>query len=479
MLWLCLSFPQLALDAVGGDAQRHWVMARHGAHQWAVSTCGAITPGMPVSMARLRAPEALGLSRQPQAEQALLASRAAMAYGIGSPVVAERLEIAEPHAVPQACVWVEIGASQRLFGGLEALRDQLCSVLIEADVQARIGIAPARAAAALLAQVGDTAPCLHSADLPARLATLPIAALPWPKAWREPLQGIGIHSVGQLWQLPREGLLRRLGAGCLRALDQLHGRAPEPFQAITPPSQFNVRLELLEEIAHVETLLFPLQRLLGELLGFLAAHDLAVLRLRLELELAWAGEGAQPSAQGAPLELQLLSPARHRDRLLPPLREQLMQRPPPAPVRALRLIAVECTRPHPDQIDAFVASRQAQDWTATLERLRARLGEAAVWTPVVRDDHRPAFAQDRGAPGSRGVAAPTTRRPLWWNPRPQPLAQCPARTGIERIAGGWWTPAPLDADYGWADINGRQAWVRRDVSGDPLGNRAWIEGWAG
>ena len=65
MLWLCLSFPQLALDAVGGDAQRHWVMARHGAHQWAVSTCGAITPGMPVSMARLRAPEALGLSRQP------------------------------------------------------------------------------------------------------------------------------------------------------------------------------------------------------------------------------------------------------------------------------------------------------------------------------------------------------------------------------------------------------------------------------
>lgn len=475
MLWLCLNFPQLALDAVGGDAQRHWTMARHGAHQWAVSTCGAVSPGMAVGMTRLRAPDALGLPRQPQAEQALLASRAAMAYDIGSPVVAEIMEIAEPYAVPQACVWVEIGASQRLFGGLEALRDHLCSVLIEADVQARIGIAPARAAAALLAETGDTAPCLHSADLPARLATLPIAALPWPKAWREPLHGIGIHSVGQLRQLPREGLLRRLGAGCLRALDQLHGRAPEPFQAITPPRQFNVRLELLEEIAHVETLLFPLQRLLGELVGFLAAHDLAVLKLRLELELAWE----HPSASAPPLELQLLSPARQRDRLLPPLREQLMQHPPPAPVRALRLIAVECTRPHPDQVDAFVAGSQGQDWTATLERLRARLGEDAVWTPVVRDDHRPVFAQDRGAPGSRGVAAPTTRRPLWWNPSPQPLAQCPPRTEIERIAGGWWTPAPLDADYGWADINGRQAWVRRDFSGDPLGDRAWIEGWAG
>ena len=471
MLWLCLNFPQLPLDALGGDASRHWVMAQHGPHRWAISRCGEVMPGMAIATARLHAPEAIALPRQPKAEQALLASRAAMAYGIGSPVVATLLECPEAYAVPQACVWVEIGASQRLFGGLDALRDRLCGLLMEADVEARIGIAPSRAAAALLAQVGDTTPCLSPADLPARLATLPITALPWPLSWREPLQGIGIRKLGALRQLPREGLLRRLGPACLRVLDQLYGRAPEPFQAIIPPSQFNVRLELLEEIAHVETLLFPLQRLVGELTAFLATHDLALLKLRLELELAWD--------QTPALDLQLLSPARTRDRLLTPLREQLMQHPPPAPVRALRLIAVECTQPRPDQIDAFVTGSQSQDWTATLERLRARLGNDAIWTPVACDDHRPAQAQRRGPPGASSAAPPLAERPLWWNPEAETLAQCPPLQQTERIAGGWWSDAPLDADYGWAMINGRRAWIRREFSGDPLGDRAWIEGWAG
>ncbi|WP_029890930.1 Y-family DNA polymerase [Polycyclovorans algicola] len=471
MLWLCLQFPQLPLEAIGGHPEKHWVAGRHGPHQWAITTCGVVTPGMAVGAARLQAPETLGVPRQAQAEQTLLASRAAMAYGIGSPVVAEILGPAEAYAVPQACVWVEIGASQRLFGGLEPLRDRLCEQLIDAEITTRIGLAPSRAAAALLAQVGDTHPCLYPDDLPARLATLPIAALPWPLAWREPLQGIGVDTLGALRQLPREGLLRRLGPTCLRALDQLYGRAPEPFRAVTPPSQFNVRLELLEEIAHVETLLFPLQRLLGELVGFLAAHDLSLIKLRLELELAWD--------QCPAVDLHLLAPARTRERLLTPLRERLMQAPPPAPVRALRLIAVECGQPRPDQADAFIVSRQGQDWTATLDRLRARLGKDAVWTPVVRDDHRPVLAHDRGAPGGADAAPPAAERPLWWQPDPVLLPQCPQRSGIERLTGGWWSDTPLDADYGWADIDGRRAWIRRDLSGDPLGDRAWIDGWAG
>jgi len=472
MMWLCLQFPQLALDALGGNPAQHWVMAQHGPHRWAISRCGAITPGMALGMARLQMPQALGLPRQPDAEHALLHSRAAMAYGVGSPVVAAILECPEAYAVPQACVWVEVGASQRLFGGLETLRERLCGLLIEAEVEARIGIAPSRAAAALLAQVGDTTPCLSTADLPARLATLPISALPWPRDWRDALHGIGIHTLGALRQLPRDGVIRRLGPDCLRAQDRLYGRAPEPFQAITPPRQFNVRLELLEEIAHVETLLFPLQRLVGELVAFLAAHDLALLKLRLELELAWD--------QAPALDLQLLGPVRSRERLLTPLREQLMQHPPPAPVRALRLIAMECTQPRPDQVDAFVAGGHSQDWTATLERLRARLGEDAVWTPGVCDDHRPAQAQQRCAPGTESrVTAPLAERPLWWHPDPVALPQCPALEQTERIVGGWWTDAPLDADYGWANLDGRRAWIRREVSGDPLGDRAWIEGWAG
>lgn len=472
MRWLCLLFPQLPLDALGGDAQRgDFVVDRHGAQRWAITAAGPVIPGMPLALARLKAPEARILERQPEAERAALLARAHIAYGIGSPVVAEILGAREAGAIPQPCVWVEISASQRLFGGLEALRDRLLQTLIDNRLSARVAIAPSRAAAALLARCGDTAPCLDPGELPARLAGRPLAALPWPQAWQDRLRSVGLRRMGELAALPRGGLQRRWGSDLLLALDQLHGRAPEPFTAVVPPEGFDQRLELLEEIAHVEALGFPLRRLVGQLSAWLALRDQRLQRYRLDLQLAWDHCPA--------VTVELLQAAQSLDALFIPLREQLMQRPPPAPVRALRLVAERIVETRADQQDAFAPRQQSQDWTAALDRLRARFGADAVWTPVCADDHRPALASRKGRPGAEGSPAPCATRPLWWQPQAMPLPQPPPLRASERIEGGWWSPAPLRADYGWALVDGREAWVRRDLSGDPLGDRAWVEGWMG
>jgi protein ImuB len=472
MHWLCLLFPQLALEALDGNATRGDVVVdRHGSQRWAITAAGPVTPGMPLALARLKAPEARILERDLPAETAALYARAHIAYGIGAPVVAEILGAREVGAIPQPCVWVEISASQRLFGGLEALRDRLLQTLVDNRLSARVAIAPSRAAAALLARCGDTHPCLNTNDLATRIAPRPLAALPWPQAWQDRLRGVGIRRIGELAALPRSGLQRRFGAELLLALDRLYARAPEPFTALVPPESFDQRLELLEEVAHVEALGFPLRRLVGQLSAWLALRDQRLQRYRLELQLAWD--------QCPPVSVELLQAADSLDALFIPLREQLMQTPPPAPVRALRLVAERIVETRADQQDAFAPRQQSQDWAAALDRLRARFGAEAVWTPLCVDDHRPAFASRPGLPGSEGSPPPVAARPLWWQAQALPLPQPPPLRASERIEGGWWSEAPLRADYGWADVDGREAWVRRDLSGDPLGDRAWVEGWMG
>lgn len=472
MYWLGLLFPDLALEALGGDPSRHYALGRHGPRAWALTACGAVAAGMPLAQARLLAPEALPLPRHPAAERALLDGRAALAYGFGAPVVRAVIEHSEPGNLPRFCVWVEVGASVRLFGGMTALLERVRNVLREAGLVARLGLAPSRSAAALLAFVGDARPVTSLQRLAERLDPLPLDSPPWPAAWHQALAGLGLRRLGELRQMPRAGLLARFGAELLQALDRLYGQAPEPFAAFEPPVGFDLRLELTEEIAHVEALAFPLQRLAGELQAYLAGRDLDLVALRLELELAWGPAVA--------LDWRFLEPVRRRERLLAPLREWLLQHPPAAPVRALRLIARECAPPRPDQVDAFAEGRQSREWAATLERLRARLGEGALWTPVLHDTHAPRAAHGQGLPGAESpVTAPASPRPLWLCPEPRPLPQPPRLEQPERIASGWWSGQADEADYGWVEIGGRRAWVRRSVSGDPLGDQAFVEGWAG
>ena len=469
MLWLCLDNPQLAIEALGLSPQTHWVWAAHGSQRWAISGLegGDIRAGLPYPLAQLRAPATRPLPRDPAAEARALAARAQVAYGVGSPVVVGGFEDPAGHQPPRWWLWVEIGASARLFGGVEAARQRLLQALQPQGLQLRSGIAPTRAAAALLARMEDDRPCLDAAALPARLDPLPLAALPWPAARHQTLHGVGLRRLADLRTLPRDSLRRRFGAELLRDLDRLYGEAADPFEPVPPAERFEHRLTLLEEIAHVEPLLFPLRRGLQALIAFLTARDQALIRLRLQLTLAW----------GAPCQydVHLLSASRALPRLLDPLREQLMQRPPPAPVRALELRAEEWTTPPAQQTDLFDSAAVSLDWPATLERLQARLGRHRVWTPACVNQLLPEQAQCQAAPGHEGAPPTAVPRPLWWLPQPQRLAQPPRHTGaVERIDSGWWDGPLQRRDYHWLDdTRGRRCWLRQDRNGDPLGGDVW------
>ena len=104
------------------------------------------------------------------------------------------------------------------------------------------------------------------------------------------------------------------------------------------------------------------------------------------------------------------------------------------------------------------------------ERLRARLGNAAVHGLQAHADHRPEQAW-RGEPEAGGKAAATTpvdpsaplpARPGWLLRQPIPWREAAPRllAGPERIESGWWDGGDTRRDYYLAQTRGGQrAWI--------------------
>ncbi|MDP3856827.1 MAG: DNA polymerase Y family protein [Stagnimonas sp.] len=462
MLWLCLDFPALGREALGVDADTA-VLGARGSHRWLItevagSVAGkALSAGISLATARTHAPELNTLPRKPEAEREQLEALAHTLYRYGSPVVAEVLEHPEPYAVPRWRVSVEVGASLSLFGGVESLREQLLLELLDWNCAARAGIAPSRLAAGLLAEAGESTPCLQIKELAGRLRPLPIRLLPWPAATLDALISIGLSRIGELLDAPTETLRQRFGAEVPRDLDRLLARRAEPYRAIEPPPVFAARFELHGEVDNIETLLFPLRRLCQRFAAYLSARAVTSMHCRLELRHDFGAPTIVP--------LQLLSPSREAARWFEILRERLYRQPPTQAVRELYLSAEDFLPITGSQAALFDEHRLSRERQAMLEKLIARYGEPCLWRPALAADHRPERAWQAGTLQGAGAALPASRsrRPLWLLPKAKLIAQPPVEGLPERIETGWWDGAPAHRDYHRVQLGERAAWVYHDL----------------
>lgn len=453
MLWLCLHFPRLPADALGLEDEFDAVTEQRGASRWLITAAPGAGIGLPLGSALSLQPQLRVHARNAKAEQLALQRLAHWIYRYGSPVHAEIRESAEAGRAPQALLWIEIAASLRLFGSYAALREKLCADLLEMAQSASFAVTPSRAASALFATLGKGIAVRERAPLERRLATVPVAALPWPRAQLEMLRGVGLRRVGDLFALPRSAFARRFGAARLRELDQLRGQASEPGTAIVPPPVFHRRFELASEIDQVDALLFPLRRLAFELQGWLRSCDVGARTVRLVC--------VHPQRRRTNLTLRFGDAHRDGQRLFETLRERLLREPLVAAVRTLELHADEIAAAAVPQHDLFDDADRAGDWARAVERVAARLGDTAVWTPAPHAEHRPERAQRRAADAHD--PDPTHRaRPLWLLKTPLPLPSAATAldlTAPERIESGWWSGADVQRDYHRLDWQGTQAWV--------------------
>lgn len=479
MLWLCLYLPRLPAEALNLRDPLDVITDSRGPQRWLITPGpgDALPAGMALGTALSIQSELRPHLRKPVAERAMLRGLAHLLYRYGSPVAAEMQAVEETGAVPHALLWLEVGGSLRLFGGLRALLAAVQAEMAALDHVMQWAVAPTRRAAALLA-IAESGCCFSRQDrMESHLAQQPVATLPWPCNVKESLHGMGLRRIGDLWNLPRGGFARRFGAERLLELDRLRGHAPDPVQAIVPPPRFHRRFDFATEVEGIEALLFPLRRLALELQGWLRARDLGVQSVRLEC--------AHAQKRRHVLELRFLSAHRDGARLFEALRERLNRETLPGAVRSLTLKAEDVARTAAGQASLFGNDDTEQlQWRETVERLIARLGEAALWTPQQHPDHRPERTQAastldiatpaRHRPSSDASALPP--RPLWLLPAPEPLLRRPTVDGdVERIESGWWDGAGIARDYYRSVLSDAEAWVYRDRR-----NGQWyLHGWWG
>lgn len=420
-------------------------------------------------------------------------------------------------ATPQTLL-LEIAGSQRLFGGLPALFEQVRDGCVAQGHQCQAALAPTPRGALWLAMAAPGTCCPDIAGMRNELAALPVSVLALPAREAARIEGFGVRRLGDLFRLPRAGLSRRLGAAFTADLARALGELPDPQPRFVFPQRFRDRLELNARVEDAGRLLFAARRLLLALCGWLAARGCGLLACTLELEQAGWREGRknQERRQGAgprpgePLRVELgfSELTRDPDRIGRVLRERLAHIRLDAPVHALSLHA-DAPAALPGRDGSLFGERQAESGVALLvERLQARMGVGQVYRVDVVPGHRPECASRALAPGlpSRGKPPPVQLlapghvspqqlppRPMWLLPQPQALPEVngvPHRNGPltllagpERLESGWWDAGEAAEAAEAASVPVAVGDIRRDyfIALSPHQEWLWIfrdvQGW--
>lgn len=471
---LSLWFPRLAAErvlrverapmdaplAVVADRGNLQVLASLSAE---AETAG-LTPGQPLRDAQAMCPELVTRLANPLAEAAFLSALCRWA-GKFSPWVAEE--------APAALV-VDLTGCAHLFGGEEALIDQVTLDCRDMGLTVHSGIADTLGAAWALARfAGQPAPLARSGDAidqeawatrsraarrrhwerggPAprsdapgirvsriaapgqtrqALAPLPVAALRLAGETATDLGRLGIRRVGDLAGQPRAALARRFGRHLVQRLDQALGVEPEPVSPAAAAPHFAVRMTFPDPIGLEEDIGAALDRLLPALSGRLRDKGRGARTVRVECH------RVDQSTEWC--EARLARPLADPDRIRPLLMMQLAAIDAGFGIDMLRLEATVTEPVHDQQhrghleaaADATVRLRGNSAVDDLLGRLGGRVGLETITRFHPADSHIPEKAHKTLAaawsdPAGEWPAPPGPRPLLMWRPEPVTAPDAP------------------------------------------------------
>lgn len=349
-----------------------------------------------------------------------------------------------------------VGAAH-LFGGEEAMLDDMRLRLTRAGISARIGLADTRGAAWALAHFSKGGPkgCIAAAgQARARLGPLPVAALRLEEKACVALQRLGVRRIAELIALPRATVTRRLGREVLLRLDQALGDLPEDISPLPEAPHYGVRMTLPDPIGLNGDVMAGTERLLTRLCDKLRAQETGARVLQLTLRRV-----DQASQQ---VELRLARALHDAARILPLFQRGVDQVDAGYGIDQLRLEAVQ-VEPLPARQMTHSGGSNSDALDDLITRLGSRIGLDNVQRLLPADSHIPEHsfiiaAAAFSEPSQFWAARPS--RPVQLFPPeaiggagPRPPARFRWRrmsfatghvTGPERIAPEWWL-----ADENW------------------------------
>jgi protein ImuB len=375
---------------------------------------------------------------------------------------------------PPNALLLEIKGSVKLFGSLKKLHADIDACWRRLALPARSATAPSTLAALWLARAGDAlqGDALQIEDvemLPGYLAQVPVACTAWDSNRLQTLRAMGVTRLGELMRLPRAGLARRLKPALVQDLDIALARQPAPRRVFVPHERFRERCDFETEIEHVAYLEKALEPLIGRCARFLRERQAGIQALQLRLK------HREGPATRVPLGFASITGERRR--LADVLCQKLERLTLKAPVRGIELISGRLRGLSASSLDVFAGLTGAGSRDSApqlVERLRARLGEEAVYGVCLVAEHRPEAAWRRVHELRLNLASRVSEemidqempRPVWLLDEPLPLLRPEILQGPERIESGWWDGKGVARDY----------YVARQSHGanQSLGARLWV-----
>ncbi|WP_412496284.1 Y-family DNA polymerase [Shewanella chilikensis] len=415
---------------------------------------------------------------------------------IWPPLLSGLTEQAAPYVAdarwPTDTLLLEVGSMVKLFGSLSAIVEAYLNKVADYGLECSLVLAHRPLDAAILARhthVGISAVSAAFMSSPTAEKAghlkvhhglppdLPLDLLPLTQEERQRLGALGLTTLAMLDALPLAELGRRFGQGLLQLLAQIQGRLPCCRKGYELPEQFQARLTLLHDVEWVQGLLFPLQKLLGELATYLRIRQLAVQHLELWLKFR------EPEPPALQLTLNYPFGEYQLQGLSQLCRLQLEGLQLPSPVVDIELRSRQFVSQQLGSRELTESREgQQQDANQLLARLQARLGSHKVRSLVLAADPMPELASTaapltRWPPPARLPVQPSLAlRPLWLLQEPQAIAPEAVELlrGPERLQSPWHSgPFPC-RDYFLAHHkeSGGLCWLFRTANG--LFLHAWF-----
>jgi protein ImuB len=460
----CVYVPQLALQSVLRRAPEErgapaaLVAAGKGKNPGRVlelspeARRAGVVVGMTAAQARAACPGVRLLQASPADVEAAEGALADVGYAF-----APRIE-PEPERV-----FFEVDDLGRLYPlGEQAIAQAVQAQAARLGLEARVAIANDKGAARVATRAREL--CVVPADdagARAFLAPLPVDLLTQDAQLRVAFRRWGTRTAGQVAALPPDAVALRLGepgARVCRLARAQGGDADEPFAPRLPADALEEGLELDYLVYELEPLTFVLRGLIDRALARLAARSLACAGLTVRLELDPRGLDVRA--------VPIAAPTRDSATLIQLLRLDLARRPPDAPVKGARLVALPA-RVRATQLDILRPAGPAPDrLAATIARLAALVGPENVGAPATEDTWREEAV--RVAPFQIGAPAP-----------PSPAAEAPetATLAMRRLR----PPQEIEVLVGRAGptaLRGRDTTARVLVAAGPYPTSGewWREG---
>jgi len=385
---------------------------------------------------------------------------------------------------------LDITGTTHLFGGEQAMLDQIRSAIGKQGFAVRGALAANTPAARALAHYRDGM-IVPPGEESAVLASLPIDALDYDPDVTHAFHRAGLKTIGQVAMRKRSELQARFGAGVMARLDHALGRREKPIAPRLPLPDYRAEQGFADPIVMEEVILETLRTLAASLAAMLTEHGEGARKLEAVF---FRSDGKVQR-----IAIETGTPTRDPAIIVRLFREKLAALADPLdPGFGFDLIRLGATRAERSEAKAVELDADAQgerEVRFLIDRLAARFGSQNVL----------AFqANETNVPEAAWVALPAQqierseklwrrmrqtheapRRPLRMFAIPEPIeaiASVPSGVprrfrwrevlhlvahaeGPERIAMDWWRhqSVPPTRDYFRVeDSEGRRFWLYRE-----------------